>query len=177
MTAMDQNAADFMRVTPFDQGAGRPFGTPLLVSMRPGKSLASMLLRLLGGCMVLSAAGIWLVPGAGEDPELALLRIGVSVAFVFLGLVLLLSRESRVETEIKFDARRAELRIERILPNGCSRLLLRRGYASLGAAKVTGRSVILLEHDGRVLIELPLEGRTQRRMVCAQLGAFLPLLP
>ncbi|TNJ46708.1 hypothetical protein [Phaeobacter sp. B1627] len=173
MTALDQNVANYSPVAAFGRVSGFPAGAPVQVSVRPGESFSSMLLRLLGGCMVLSSTGIWLVPNAGEDPSLALIRIGISVVLLFLGLCLMLSRERTILPEFQFDSRNLEMRAEETDADGRVVVLLRRSYASMGAVRFTDRSVQILEHDGTLLIEVPLDGRSTRQLLLAQLKPHL----
>jgi len=176
MTAIDQNVIDFTRVAPLDHVPGFRAEAPSQVNIRPGGSVSSMMLRLLGGCMVLASTGLWLVPEAGADPQLALFRIGISVILLFVGLCLLLLRETSAPPEFQFDARRGEMRIEETRADGRTVVVLRRSYASLGAARFTSRSIQLMEADGTLLIELPLEGRATRNLLLSQLRPHLRVI-
>ena len=176
MTALDQTVANYRPVAAFGRGVGFPAGAPLQVSVRPGESISSMLLRLLGGCMVLSSTAIWLVPNVGEDATLALIRIGISVVLLFLGLCLLLSRERAALPEFQFDFRNLEMRAEETDADGRVTVLLRRSYGSMGAVRFTDRSVQILEQDGTLLIELPLDGRSTRQLLLNQLRPHLHIV-
>ncbi len=173
MTATDQNFTRFSRVATLDHVPGFCAEAPTQVSIRPGGSVSNLLLRLLGGCMVIASTGIWLVPGAGEDPQMALIRVGISVVLLFLGLCLVLTRERSSCPEIQFDAKRREMRVEETRRDGRSVVILRRSYASIGAARFTGRSLQLLEWSGKLLLELPLEGRATRKALSAQLSDYI----
>jgi len=176
MTAIDQNVIDFTRVAPIDHVPGFRSEAPSQVTLRPGGSVSAMLLRLLGGCMVMASTGLWLMPDSGADPQMALIRIGVSVFLLFVGLCLLLQREMKLPPEFHFDSQRNELRIEEIRSDGRSVVLMRRSYASLGAARFSGKTLQILEGDGSVLIELPLEGRTTRKLLLSQLKPHLRVM-
>lgn len=173
MTATDQTFTRFARVAALDHTGGFRAEAPSQVSIRPGGSVSNLLLRLLGGCMVIAATGIWLVPGAGSDPQMALIRVGISVVLLFLGLCLALTRERSSCPEIQFDAKRREMRVEEVRHDGRPVVILRRSYASIGAARFTSKSVQLLEWNGKLLIELPLEGRATRKMLRNQLADFI----
>ena len=84
---------------------------PLVVSLRPNWQLRTLLLRVLGAALVLSSTGLWLLPGADYDPDLALFKIGISVAFLFAGLVLMLVNDPDAQPDVCFDPIRRELRI------------------------------------------------------------------
>jgi len=176
MTAIDQNVLDFSRVAPLDHVPGVQATAPTQVNIRPGGSVSAMVLRLLGGCMVFASTGLWLVPEAGADPQMALIRVGISVFLLFFGLCLLLLREQTPQPEFQFDAQRGEMRIEEVRADGRARVLVRRSYDSLGAARFTSKSVQLLEADGTLLIELPLEGRGTRKLLLTQLRPHLRVI-
>ncbi|ABF63779.1 hypothetical protein [Ruegeria sp. TM1040] len=176
MAMIDQNVIDFTRVAPIDHVPGFRTDAPSQVTLRPGGSVSALLLRLLGGGMVLASTGLWLMPESGADPQMALIRIGVSVFLLFAGLCLLLQRDVKLPPEFHFDAQRNELRIEEMRSDGRPVVLMRRSYASLGAARFDGKVLQILETDGRLLAELPLEGRATRKLLLAQLRPHLRIV-
>lgn len=176
MTAINQNFADFSHgARPVQPSLGRG-AAQSQVNLRPGGSVSAMLLRLLGGCMVLASIGIWLAPEAGADPQLALVRMGITVFLMFLGLCLLLQRETADQPEFQFDARRGEMRIEEIRADGRPVVVMRRSYRSLGAARFSDKTLQIIEANGTILLELPLEGRATRRLLMSQIRPHLPIL-
>ncbi len=99
MTAVDQETAIFTRIAPSDAVLEFDFIADAEVVEQSSTWIYTVLLRLLGGSMVLASTGIWLVADAGEDPERALLRLGVSVVTLSLGLVLLLRKDSNASRQ------------------------------------------------------------------------------
>ena len=106
MTAIDHDTANYIRVAPMERPinglktaapVSGPMNLPCFWSPR------TLVLRLLGGCMVLSSTGLWLVDGAGDDPQLALIRIGASVMLLFFGLSLMLLNDPAAQPEVEFD--------------------------------------------------------------------------
>lgn len=93
MTAIDQDTAVFTRIAPSDAIVGFQLRDDVAITTQQSGWISSVLLRLLGGSMVLASTGIWLVAAVGEDPERGLLQLGASVVMLFLGLALLLRND------------------------------------------------------------------------------------
>ncbi|UWQ85109.1 hypothetical protein K3726_07870 [Leisingera caerulea] len=149
---------------------------PLSLQLEANWKLRLILLRLLGAAMILGSTGLWLVPGAGADPEMNLLRMGVSVAFLLAGLVLMTVHEPGSGPEACFDPVRRELRLLQRDGRGRPRTVLRRSYESLGAVRLTAASVQLYETDGSLLIELPLQTAAMRSQLRDQFSGAVRIL-
>ncbi|OBY27530.1 hypothetical protein [Leisingera sp. JC1] len=149
---------------------------PLRLRFQANWKVRVMMFRLLGAAMILSSAGLWLVQGAGADPELNLIRFGVSIAFLLAGVVLMTAHEPAARPEACFDPVRRELRVLKHDAQGSPRTVLRRSYDSLGAARLTGNAVQLFEDDGSLLIELPLDSAATRGQLRDQLSGAVKIL-
>ncbi|MEW2913360.1 hypothetical protein [Leisingera sp. JC11] len=150
--------------------------SPLRLRFEANWKVRIVALRLLGGALILSASGLWLVQGAGADPEMNLIRFGISVAFLLAGLVLTTAHEPAGRPEACFDPVRRELRVLKRDAQGRPRTVLRRSYGSLGAARLTAASVQLFEGDGSLLIELPLGSAAIRSRLRDQLSGAVRIL-
>ena len=148
---------------------------PLSLRFEANWKLRLVLLRVLGAAMILSSTGLWLVPGAGADPEMNLIRIGVSVAFLLVGLILMTAHEPGSQPEACFDPVRQELRILKLDKRGQPRTVLRRRYDSIGGARLTENSALFYEHDGNVLVEVPLGSAVARSQLRDQLSGAVQL--
>ncbi|WP_027244031.1 hypothetical protein [Leisingera daeponensis] len=149
---------------------------PLSLRLEANWKLRLTLLRLLGVAMLLGSTGLWLVPGAGADPAMNLIRMGVSVVFLLTGLVLMTAHGAGSRSEACFDPVRRELRV--LQRDGHSRpaTVLRRSYDSLGAVRLTAASVQMYETDGSLLIELPLQSAAMRSQLRDQFSGAVRIL-
>lgn len=148
---------------------------PLVLNFEANWRARTVLTRALGAAMLLSASGLWLFPSTAADPELSLMKVGVSVLFFVLGLVLLTVRESRNQPEACFDPVRRELRVLHMDKRGQPRTVLRRSYDTLGGARLTEGAVQLFENDGSLLIEVPLGSAAARSQLRDQLSGAVQL--
>ncbi|MFV1492476.1 hypothetical protein VWX97_16090 [Phaeobacter sp. JH18-32] len=148
---------------------------PMNLQMQANWPVRSLLLRILGGGMVMGATGLWLLPDAGFDPQMSLIRIGISVAFLFVGLILLTSHHPDSQPEACFDPIRRELRILRKTRRGAPRIVLRRSYSSLGGVRLSAHAISVLDIDGAVLMELPIDSTETRLRLRDQLSGALPI--
>lgn len=149
---------------------------PLRLRLEANWKLRLILFRLFGAAMILSSTGLWLVPGAGADPEMNLIRMGVSVAFLLAGLVLMTAHEPSNRPEACFDPVRREMRVLQRDNRGRPSTVLRRSYESLGGVRLTAASVKMYEADGSLLIELPLQSAAMRSQLRDQLSGAVRIL-
>ncbi|APG47267.1 hypothetical protein [Phaeobacter porticola] len=149
---------------------------PLNLRVQANWPIRSILLRILGGGMVLGATGLWLLPDAGVDPQMSLIRIGISIAFLFLGLILLTTHHPDSQPEACFDPIRRELRILRKTRRGTPRIVLRRSYHSLGGVRLSAHAISVLDADGSVLMELPIDSNDTCLRLRDQLSGTLPII-
>ncbi|MFY0311429.1 hypothetical protein ACFMBG_16185 [Leisingera sp. D0M16] len=149
---------------------------PLSLRLEANWKLRLVLFRLLGAAMILSSTGLWLVPGAGADPEMNLIRMGISVAFLLAGLVLMTAHEPANRPEACFDPVRRELRVLQRDSRGRPCTVLRRSYESLGGVRLTAATVQMYETDGSLLIELPLGSAAMRSQLRDQLSGAVRIL-
>lgn len=149
---------------------------PLSLRLEANWKLRVVMFRLLGAAMILGSTGLWLVPGAGAEPEMNLLRIGVSVAFLLAGLVLMTAHEPGNRPEACFDPVRRELRVLQRDSQGRPCTVLRRSYESLGGVRLTAASVQMYEVDGSLLIELPVGSAAMRSQLRDQFSGAVRIL-
>ena len=148
---------------------------PLVVDFQSNWSLVPLLLKALGVATLLSAAGIWLMSDSQIDPSLNLVKVGVSLLFVVVGLILITVRDNSDQPEACFDPVRQELRILKRDKRGQPRTVLRRRYDSIGGARLTENSALFYEHDGNVLVEVPLGSAVARSQLRDQLSGAVQL--
>lgn len=148
---------------------------PLVLKFEAHWQIRAYLMRALGVAMLLSAAGIWLVHGNSNDPEMNLIKVGVSLVFAVLGLILVTLRDHRDLPEVCFDPVRQELRALKRDRRGRARTVLRRRYDTIGGARLTETSAIFYERDGSFLVEVPLDSSFARSQLRDQLSGAVQL--
>ncbi|AHD00878.1 hypothetical protein [Leisingera methylohalidivorans] len=149
---------------------------PLRLRREANWTLRLALLRMLGAAMILSSTGLWLVPVAGADPEVNLIRFGISVVFLLTGLVLMTAHDPGNRSEACFDPVRCELRVLQTGSRGRPRTVLRRSYDTLGGARLTAVSVQWHKTGGSLLIELPIGSAAMRSQLRDQLSGAVRIL-
>lgn len=149
---------------------------PLVLNFEANWRARTVLLRGLGAAFILSATGLWLVPGAEVEPGMTLIKIGISVAFLFAGLVLMTIHDPKNQPEACFDPVRQELRILKADSRGAPRTILRRRYDTLGGARLTENSVQLFEGDGTMLVEIPVGSAIARSQLRDQLSSAVHMM-
>ena len=102
---------------------------PLILSFAPNQPLRTLMFRIVGTAMVLSASGMWLMPGSQNTADLVLIKLGVSVFFFLLGLALLMRNHSDNQPDAYFDPIRSELRVLQKNSRGRPQTVLRRRYS------------------------------------------------
>lgn len=128
--------------------------------------------RLIGASFILSAPGLWLLPGGDADASMMLYKLGASIFFLFCGTALILRNKTYAQPEVFFDPVKREMRILQPGEGGRPRTVLRRPYDSLGAARITKNHVEIWDVDGSVLINVPLQDPDMRSALRMQLGTL-----
>jgi len=123
--------------------------------------------------MVLSAAGMWLMPGAQNQAEVVLIKLGMSMFFFLLGLALLMRNHSDNRPDAYFDPIRNEVRVLQKNNRGRPQTVLRRSYDTLGSARFTNNTLELFDVDGSVLMRLPIENADVRQALRQQLSGLV----
>jgi hypothetical protein len=138
---------------------------------RHGWRALSGLSRFTGVVLMLAAVGIWLLSGSLWDAEMMLLRLGVSVVFMCLGLALLHAGRRTARDEIHLDQRARELRHVRRGHDGIARLRQRLALRDLSEVVIDEDRLVLRGRDGQVLLELSGMDRDQLLAVQQQVKA------
>lgn len=175
MTAIDHDTANYIRVAPMERPInGLQTAAPVSGPMNLPSfwSPRTLVLRLLGGCMVLSSTGLWLVDGAGDDPQLALIRIGASVMLLFFGLSLMLLNDPAAQPEVEFDTAAKELRILETARRN-TKLVSRHPFDSLAGVQFTSGALTVYDLQGNVVVGVPLADAHSRRLIQTQIAGHL----
>lgn len=136
----------------------------------PGCPLRTIVLRLVGTALILSASGVWVIDAGMPGSEFLLLKLGVTV-FCFLCGASLLSGEIRA-TEPAGDSRVVRL----FPPERTARSSKERpGYGKrestrLAPPRPPAKFVDLRDSDGTVLMRLLIQDTKARGALRMQLG-------
>ncbi|MEO9576016.1 MAG: hypothetical protein ABJ263_01880 [Tateyamaria sp.] len=121
-----------------------------------------------GVALVLAAFGVWVAPGAGIEPDLALFKLGVSVALGFAGLAIMQAGRAQPAVEFEIDTLRREVRLVR--GSGRNRSFVSRiSIADLGPAEVHGNMARLWTVDGSLVAEVAMSDPDLRRSLMGAL--------
>lgn len=144
-------------------------GVPEAPHMIGGERWLARGAQSLGGvALVLAAFGVWVAPGAGFEPDLALFKLGVSVALGISGLVIMQAGRAQPAVEFEIDTLRREVRLVR--GNGRNRSLVSRiSIADLGPAEVHGNMARLWTADGSLVAEVAMSDPDLRRSLMGAL--------
>lgn len=138
---------------------------------RHGWRALSGLSRFAGVVLMLAAVGIWLLSGSLWDAEMMLLRLGVSVVFMCLGLALLHAGRRTARDEIHLDQRARELRHIRRGHDGIARVRQRLALHDLAEVVIDEDRLLLRGICGRILLELSGMDRDQLLAIQQQVKA------
>ena len=140
-------------------------------SPRHGWRALSGFSRFVGVVLMLAAVGIWLLSGSLWDAEMMLLRLGVSVVFMCLGLALLHAGRKTARDEIHLDHRAGELRHVRRGHDGIARVRQRLALHDLAEVVIDEDRLLLRGKCGQILLELSGMDRDQLLAVQQQVKA------
>ena len=146
---------------------------PLILSFAPNWPVRILMFRIIGTALVLSAAGMWLMPGSQYGAEVVLIKLGVSVFFFLCGLALLMRNHQDAQPDAYFDSIRNEVRVLQKNNRGRPQTVLRRSYDTLGVAKFTENTVEMYDLDGSMLMRLPIDDADVRNALRMQLAGFV----
>lgn len=110
--------------------------------------------RFAGAVLMLAAVGIWMLSGPLWDAQMMLMRLGVSVAFMCLGLVLLHAGSRRTRDEIQLDLKAGQLRHLRRGRDGIARTCRTVELSSVAEVRVADDHLALRDRNGALVLEL-----------------------
>lgn len=148
---------------------------PLILTFAPNWPLRTILFRIAGTALLLSASGMWLMPGSQFTADVVLIKLGVSVFFFLCGLALLMRNHVDNQPDAYFDPIRGELRVLQKNNRGRPQTVLRRRYDTLGSARFTDKMVEMYDVDGSLLMRLPIENAEVRHALRSQLAGLVNL--
>jgi hypothetical protein len=170
MQAIDQTKMRSAAVSPvFSESV------PLMLSFAPNWPISTVLFQVVGTALVLSAPGMWLMPGSQYDADVVLIKLGVSLFFFLCGLALLMRNHVDNRPDAYFDPIRRELRVLQKNDRGRPQTVLRRAYDMLGSVRFTDNKVEVYDLDGTMLMRLPIDDAEVRHALRMQLSGAVNL--
>lgn len=146
---------------------------PIKLSQGGGAVALTIIFRICGTALILTAPALWLLPGSAVSADLMLMKLGVTLFFFLCGLALLMRNHSDAQPEVYFDPIRRELRVLQLNARGRPETILRRSYDTLGAAHITKRAVELWDVDGSILMRLSLPDAKSRQALRMHFSGLL----
>ena len=168
MQAVDQQKLQNAVVLPSFEDA-----VPLILTFAPNWPIRTVLFRVIGTALVLSASGMWLMPGSQFGADVILIKLGVSIFFFLCGLALLMRNHADNQPDAYFDPIRGELRVLQKNNRGRPQTVLRRRYDSLGSARFSDKTVEMYDVDGSLLMRLPIDNVEVRHALRMQLSGLV----
>lgn len=148
---------------------------PLILSFAPNWPIRTVLFQIAGTALVLSASGMWLLPGSQYEAEVILFKLGVSLFFFLCGLALLMRNHVDNQPDAYFDPIRGELRVLQKNNRGRPQTVLRRAYDTLGSVRFNDKTIEVYDLDGTLLMRLPIESAEIRHALRMQLSGVVNL--
>lgn len=148
---------------------------PLMLSFAPNWPVRTVLFRVIGTALILSASGMWVLPGSQVDGDVVFIKLGVSIFFFMCGLALLMRNHADNRPDAYFDPVRGEVRVLQKNDRGRPQTVLRRSYDSLGTARFSDHMVELYDMDGTMLMRVPLASADIRQALRMQLSGRVQL--
>lgn len=149
--------------------------TSVEIAFGPCYPLVPLVLRTVGVFLILTASAMWFLPGGQVAADLILLKLGVSLFFLFCGLALVMIHDADNVPAVCFDPVRRELRVLIPAADGEPYIGLRRSYESLGQVRFHKTRLDLYDFDGRLLLRLRVPDPERRAALRMQLRQSVPI--
>lgn len=146
---------------------------PIKLNFGGGAAMMTVIFRICGTALILTAPALWILPGSTVAADLMLMKLGITLFFFLCGLALLMRNHEDAQPQVFFDPIRRELRVLQMNNRGRPETILRRGYDTLGAAHITKRSLELWDVDGSILMRLPLPDANSRQALRMHFSGLL----
>lgn len=161
--------------TPMMQSTVSGDAAPVKLSFAPNWPVRVVMFRIIGTALILSAAGMWVLPGSVQAGDLVLLKLGISIFFFFCGLALLMRNHEDTQPDAFFDPIRKEVRVLQKNDQGQPQSILRRSYDSLGRADFSSNAVEFFDTNGGMIMRLLIDDAAVRTALKAQLTGHIAL--
>lgn len=145
-------------------------GVMTLPTLRHQAEPALRVLRIIGGTALCgSALAIWLVSSNFLAAELAGMKLAVSMAMLYIGIVLLKHVDEDPGPEIQLDLDSGELREVTHVP-GNRPIVRRHRFSDLSAIRMDGQDLVVENQSGTEMLRAPVADRDSRKRLQALLA-------
>lgn len=124
---------------------------------------------LFGFAFIWAGAGLWLVPGLGLEPSVLLTKMFFSVMMVTAGVGMTQIATEKPRSELHFDSEHRQIHLIESLPRGRKHVVKTLNYEDIARATVTDSELVMLSDEGKILVELPIDGKHARLDAIAHL--------
>ncbi|NRB02194.1 MAG: hypothetical protein HRU30_02920 [Rhodobacteraceae bacterium] len=124
--------------------------------------------RISGAALIFASVGLWLFPGTSWEPDLALMKLLVSLALGFAGIAFLQEGRTSTVPEIELDLTREEVRVIRRAGRD-ARMVVCYAFSELGPVEDHGETIRLCDPDGALLVDMPVPVGDVRDQLLAKL--------
>lgn len=134
---------------------------------RPGLALRRAVLMCLGVAFLMSAMGLWMIPGTAGDPAMQMIKLLISGVAVIAGLACLACMNGgRGDPEIQIDQARGQLRLIERDAKGAPRVAAFHDLASLRDVALDNGFLSVRDARGRELVSLRVTDRRVHEELC-----------
>jgi hypothetical protein len=127
-----------------------------------GRMMIRGSLSVLGAALIMSAVGLWIMPGSEFSSDVMLMKLCLSVGAVFLGIALTQGARTPKTPEVEIDTIRREIRLVRRTGKRFECIQSCK-FVDLDRAEVHGAHVILWGPGDVMLAEVALRDPQLRR--------------
>ena|SRR6056297_421276 len=134
---------------------------------KPGFALRRAVLMCLGAAFLMSAMGLWMMPGEPGDYAMQLIKLLISAVAVVAGLTCLSCLGSdRADPEIHVDRARGELRVIERDARGVARVAASHQLDSLQEATLDNGFFSVRDAGGKELVSVRVTDRRLHDQLC-----------
>ncbi|MEQ9693249.1 hypothetical protein [Shimia sp. SDUM112013] len=124
---------------------------------------------VFGFGFIWAGAGLWLVPGPELEASVLAAKMILSVLMVTAGVGMTHIATEKAEQDLHFDPRHRQIHLVETMPRGRTKIVKTVNYEDIGRADVTDSCLSFLDHTGKPMLELPLDGPHARLDAIARL--------
>ncbi|MDQ2095263.1 hypothetical protein [Rhodalgimonas zhirmunskyi] len=135
-----------------------------------GHATSRALSHFMGIVMSVSAFGLWIVPGSSYDPQLMLLKMGVTLFLMIGGAMFLVAARKAHHPEVQLDPSRGILKLRHRDERGTVIGEDDISYDDLSEVDFRDGMLIARDHFGEIVVEMPVEAVGDLDQVRAALG-------
>lgn len=127
--------------------------------------LVRALTNVMGIALVFLAVALWVFPGATLAGETLLFKIGLSVVFFYMGLMLVQAGQAKGNPEVQLDMQRRELRMIERPRRGASKLVACHPFAHLSDIRLDDGDLVASDRSGEEVVRVRVDAPKAREQI------------